>query len=98
MASKGLITKTYQNMKKKIESNTPETPQQPLLAIHGVSKRYWKCWKCGAVGYTEGELVENNPSTMCCAPMPVRTSGICGGSFSIEITEQEYNERSCNAC
>lgn len=37
MASKGLITKTYQDMTKKIESSTPETPQQSLLAIHGVS-------------------------------------------------------------
>ena len=37
MASKGLITKTYQDMTKKIESSTLETPQQPLLAIHGVS-------------------------------------------------------------
>ena len=47
MASKGLITKTYQDMTKKIESNTLETPQQPLLAIHGVMPRCSLCkfWK-----------------------------------------------------
>jgi len=54
-------------------------------------KRYWKCWKCSSVGYTEGKFVDNSPSTMCCASIPIRTSGICGGSFSIEITEVEYN-------
>ena len=37
MDSKGLITKTYQDMTKKIENSTSGTPQQPLLAIHGVS-------------------------------------------------------------
>jgi hypothetical protein len=58
-----------------------------------IKKRYWKCYKCGSVGYTEGKLLDNDPKTMCLAPMPVRTSGICGGSFSIEISEQEYNEK-----
>ena len=60
------------------------------------TKRYWKCWKCGAVGFTEGELINNPPKAMCCAPMPVRKSGVCGGSFNIEINEQEYNEKICN--
>ena len=55
-------------------------------------KRYWKCWKCGSVGFTEGELVNNPPRAMCCAPMPVRIGGVCGGSFNIEITKKEYNE------
>ena len=47
MASKGLIAKNYQNMINKIENNTPETPQQPLLAIHGVMPRCSLCkfWK-----------------------------------------------------
>ena len=48
MASKGLITKTYQDMTKQIESSPLETPQQPLLAIHGVSGSYFpKCNYCG---------------------------------------------------
>lgn len=49
---------------------------------------YWKCYKCGTVGYTEKGA---DGSVTCVAPMPVRTSGICGGGY-VEITEQEYNE------
>ena len=70
--------------------------QTEQLDIPVVSKRYFQCWKCGAVGYTiDGSSPQN---TVCCSPMVIRTSGICGGSFTIEITEQEYNERTCNAC
>ena len=33
--------------------------------------------------------IEN--TSMCTRPVNHRTSGICGGSFSIEMTEEEYN-------
>lgn len=49
--------------------------------------RYFKCWKCGCKTKTTGE----KPNFMCINSMPVRTSGICGGSFTIEITKKEYN-------
>ena len=55
MASKGLITKTYQDMTKKIKSNTPETPQQPLLAIHGVV----------GSAYINGVFVNKNGKQIC---------------------------------
>ena len=54
-----------------------------------MEKRYFKCWKCGAITYTENN---EDPNCVCTAPMAVRTSGICGGSFSIEITKKEYEE------
>jgi len=51
-------------------------------------KRYFKCWKCGALTFTEnGKEVEG---FMCTMPMACRTSGVCGGAFSIEISEEEY--------
>lgn len=58
-----------------------------------MKKRYWKCWKCGAVGYTEGELINNPPSNICLSSMSVRESGFCGGRFDVEIDENEYNEQ-----
>ena len=53
-------------------------------------KRYFKCCKCGSyLTITEdGKEVE---SIVCTAPMTIRISEICGGAFSIEITEEEYN-------
>lgn len=31
--------------------------------------------------------------TLCINPMIERTSGICGGSFTVEITEEEYRTK-----
>jgi len=50
-------------------------------------KRYFKCFKCGAVTYTTDGSV---PDFACPATMSVRISGICGGYF-IEIKKKEYN-------
>ena len=47
---------------------------------------FWKCWKCGSVTKST-----NSFHSMCVTPITYRTSGICGGSFSVEITEEEYN-------
>jgi len=52
-----------------------------------MDKRYFKCFKCGALTYTEDGGI---PEICCTASMAVRTSGICGGAFSIEISEDEY--------
>jgi hypothetical protein len=52
-----------------------------------MDKRYFKCYKCGALTETDNGEKAN---FMCCASMPVRISGICGGGFSIEITKDEY--------
>jgi hypothetical protein len=47
---------------------------------------YRKCWKCGSV-----TKLQSTSPTMCVSPVTYRTSGICGGSFDIEITKEEYN-------
>lgn len=52
---------------------------------HNTMNRYLRCWKCGTAVMTEGE-----PPLMCTMPMSVRTSGICGGSYEKEITEEEF--------
>lgn len=50
--------------------------------------KYYRCNKCGgSIFKTELKMVR----PMCTAPMAGRTSGICGGSISTEITEEEYN-------
>ena len=45
--------------------------------------KYFLCNKCGSsiLFVEEGK----EPSGMCCEPMTVRTSGICGGGFTIEL-------------
>lgn len=30
---------------------------------------------------------------MCTGPVGYRTSGICGGSFTVEMTEETYNKQ-----
>jgi|688.fasta_scaffold2065801_2 hypothetical protein len=56
--------------------------------------RYFKCSKCGEsirkILHPSLSDLDNMP--VCIFPMVERTSGICGGSFSVEITEEEYNE------
>jgi len=51
-------------------------------------EKYFRCNKCGSSMF-KTELETMRP--ICTAPMAVRTSGICGGSISNEITEEEYN-------
>jgi len=53
-------------------------------------KRYFKCFKCGG-SLTVTEDGKEAEGIMCTAPMAARTSGICGGAFSVEITEEEYD-------
>ena len=50
-------------------------------------KRYFQCDKCGkSFAITEGNL----PFGCCTTSFPQRTSGICGGGFTKEISEDEY--------
>lgn len=48
-------------------------------------EKYYRCWKCG-------NSISPQQGTMCMESMPVRTSGICGGSMTNEITQSEYVE------
>ena len=52
-----------------------------------ISKRYFKCWKCGTKVYTTDG---GEPNCMCVTKMAVRTSGICGGSYT-EISKNDFN-------
>ncbi len=49
--------------------------------------RYWKCWKCGCI-----TVNENQPEYVCVNSAPHRTSGICGGEFTEDVTEAERTE------
>lgn len=49
--------------------------------------KYYKCDRCGGSLATN---INTNHSIMCTLPVPYRTSGICGGSISSEITYKEY--------
>ena len=55
--------------------------------------RYFRCNKCNEAlrMIPRPSLTDMDNMAMCTRPVTYRTSGICGGSFSIEITEQEYN-------
>lgn len=46
---------------------------------------YYKCCKCG-------KTLSLHSGITCTQPMAVRTSGICGGSTTQEITKEEYFE------
>lgn len=53
----------------------------------GENLHYYKCNKCGCKTVING----NSPANYVCVnSCSHRASGICGGSFSIEITEQEF--------
>jgi len=62
--------------------------EEKELNLGNVSKRYFKCWKCGYPVYTEDG---SKPNSMCVQPMSYRTSGICGGSYTLNSTEKEFN-------
>lgn len=52
-----------------------------------MDEQYWKCDRCGAICCCESD---NIPTIVCTSPMLWRTSGICGGIFSIKSTKQEF--------
>ena len=49
--------------------------------------RYFKCGKCGCKTKIH---TGKKPDFVCINSAPHRTSGICGGSFEIEITKDEF--------
>lgn len=51
--------------------------------------KYFRCNKCGQT-ITKAEY-PSQVSGMCMANASYRVSGICGGSFTVEMTEEEYN-------
>lgn len=51
--------------------------------------RYFRCNKCGQ--YITKVENEKQLGVMCTGSFPWRTSGICGGSMTNEMTEEEYN-------
>jgi hypothetical protein len=57
--------------------------------------KYFICSKCGEVviKVPNPSKVDLTNMTLCVNPMGVRTSGICGGSVTVEITEEEYNTK-----
>lgn len=51
--------------------------------------KYFRCNKCGqSITKVENEKQMNS---MCTSGTSYRVSGICGGGFSNEMTEEEYN-------
>lgn len=51
--------------------------------------KYFRCDKCGKT-ITKIEK-ESEIKIICTSNINYRISGICGGGFSIEMTEEEYN-------
>lgn len=55
-----------------------------------MDKRYYsKCSKCGAIVWSETPI---ELDTVCTLQMLVRSSGICGGSYSEVPSEEEIKE------
>jgi hypothetical protein len=48
--------------------------------------KYYQCSRCG------GSVAVNWDNATCTLPVAYRTSGICSGSISMEITEADYNQ------
>ena len=48
--------------------------------------KYYQFSRCG------GSVAVNWDNATCTLPASYRTSGICGGSISMEITESDYNQ------
>jgi hypothetical protein len=72
-------------------SMCPTTNQPILVKVDEKEvKLYRKCWKCGR----SAEITTNTPLTalMCTQPMAVRTSGICGGSYTEFYTKEEFEK------
>lgn len=61
---------------------------------------YRKCSKCGYLAKVQITFKDGaEPTDMdanrtpCMQPAPWRTSRICGGSYSVPATEEEYNQK-----
>ena len=52
-----------------------------------ISPRYFKCSRCGCITGPR----EKKPDYICVNMNPMRTSGLCGGSFTDELTKEEFN-------
>lgn len=69
----------------------PATNQPILVKIDEKEVTlYRKCWKCGR----SAEIKTTDPAkpVMCTMPMAVRTSGICGGSYTEPYTKEEFEK------
>ena len=51
---------------------------------------YYKCWKCGNPAHVVSNDGSEHIVVMCQTPASYRTSGICGGSYDIPITEDDF--------
>lgn len=61
---------------------------------------YRKCSKCGYIAKVQitkkdgSEPTDEDANrTTCMQPAPWRTSRICGGSYSVPATEEEFNKK-----
>ncbi len=68
------------------------TTNEPIL-IKTIGEEvtiYRKCWKCGR----SAEIITTDPDKplMCTSPMPVRISGICGGSYTEPYAKEEFEK------
>ncbi len=57
--------------------------------MNEIFPKYFRCNKCGQFITKVDDARQMNG--MCVGPFAARISGICGGSFTNEMTEKEYN-------
>ena len=53
-----------------------------------MEKLYRKCWKCGNI--VQIEFAGEYHAPICTTSAPWRTSGICAGSYSVEVKEEDF--------
>jgi hypothetical protein len=53
---------------------------------------YRKCSKCGSKVKIQMDKYGEDHIPMCMQPFPARISGICGGSYTIDLNEEEIIE------
>lgn len=59
--------------------------------------KYYKCNKCGnpiKITYPENYSLDTHFTVPCMQEAPYRTSGLCGGRYTDEITEEEFKKAS----
>jgi transcription elongation factor Elf1 len=66
-----------------IEEQTNLLTDDLWAEIEKRDKPYYRCNKCG-------QSLSESKGVVCTQPMEVRTSGICGGSCTVEMTATEY--------